>query len=75
MICEQERNKLLVAKKLYQDGTISQDILFKTAEEYRSALLECRKGGVKVGGKPLWVPRTLHRLVCITYPFPGEVVE
>ena len=66
MICQAERKKLLIAKKLYSEGTISQSVLYKAAEEYRQALLDARKSGVRVGGKPLWVPQNAHRLICIT---------
>ena len=66
MICKAERKKLLVAKKLYAEGTISQSVLYKTAEEYRQALLAARKDGVRVGGKLLWIPQNAHRLICIT---------
>ena len=66
MICQKERNKLLAAKALYADGTITQELLYSVAEEYRQALLAARHDGVKVDGKPLWVPSTAHRLICIT---------
>jgi len=66
MICEQHRNKLLVAKSLYNDGTISESVLLKCASEYRKALLAARRSGVQVGGKPLWVPRSPEHLIRLT---------
>ena len=75
MICQKERKILLIAKKRYAAGDISQDALYTAAEVYRNALIQERKNGVRVGGKPLWVPQSLHRIVCITCPFPGEIVE
>ena len=66
MICEQERKKLLAAKSLYMNGTISYEILFRSAEEYHQALLDARKLGARVGGKPLWVPRHPGRLIGLT---------
>ena len=72
MICATERKKLLVAKSLYAQGIIPQEKLYEVAEEYRVALLALRKAGHKVGGKPLWVPSSAHRLICITVSMPGE---
>jgi len=66
MICKAQRTKLIEAKKLYHQGTIGQTVLFNAATEYHNALKAARRDGVMVGGKPLWVPRTVGHLISIT---------
>jgi len=61
MKCKFERNKLLEAKLLHQQGVISFAVLKKAADEYRLALIRYRE----VSGKKLFIPSAL-RLISIT---------